>query len=131
MKIFLVDDDDVFNYLNESIIKIETPEAEIQTFKSGEEVIDFLHSQPTGFVVPDIMLLDIRMPNMDGFELLEVLATVPENPFSKTDIYLLSSTLNEKDLERAKRYDLVKSFIGKPLTTDLYLTMLQERNRNI
>jgi CheY-like chemotaxis protein len=71
------------------------------------------------------------MPNMDGFELLEVLATVPENPFSKTDIYLLSSTLNEKDLERAKRYDLVKSFIGKPLTTDLYLTMLQERNRNI
>jgi CheY-like chemotaxis protein len=131
MKIFLVDDDDVFNYLNESIIKIETPEAEIQTFKSGEEVIDFLHSQPTGFIVPDIILLDIRMPNMDGFELLEVLATVPENPFSKTDIYLLSSTLNEKDLERAKRYDLVKSFIGKPLTTDLYLTMLQERNRNI
>lgn len=127
MKIFLVDDDDVFNYLNESIIKIETPEAEIQTFKSGEEVIEFLHSQPTGLQVPDIMLLDIRMPNMDGFELLEILATIPENPFSKTDIYLLSSTLNEKDLERAKKYELVTSFLGKPLTTDLYHSLLQER----
>lgn len=127
MKIFLVDDDDVFNYLNESIIKIETPEAEIQTFKSGEEVIDFLHAQPTEFVVPDLMLLDIRMPNMDGFELLEVLAAIPQNPFSKTNIYLLSSTLNEKDLERAKKFELVKSFLGKPLTTDLYHSLLQER----
>ncbi len=125
MKIFLVDDDDVFNYLNESIIRKETPDVEIHTFKSGEEVIEFLSGDTTSFIPPDLMLLDIRMPNMDGFELLEKLEGNSSNLLASTHIYLLSSTLNEKDLEKAKGFKTVKSFIGKPLTTEIYLELVQ------
>ena len=119
MRFFLIDDDDVFNYLHESVIRLVQPDAEILTFKSGEEAIDFIKKSSSEFSPPDLIFLDIRMPDMDGFAFLEHLERDYKSLFSQTKLYMLSSTLDERDLNRAKSFELVTDFLGKPLTVEL------------
>lgn len=119
MTIFLIDDDDIFNYLHESVIKTVLPDAQITVFKSGVEFISYLEDWGNQFHSPNYIFLDIRMPDMDGFILLERLEFGYSSIFSTTRIYMISSTLDERDLQKARSFNLVTDFIGKPLTVEL------------
>ena len=126
MHIFLIDDDDVFNYLHESVIRLVNPNAIIQTFKSGEEFINYLQSSGKEFTPPEWIFLDIRMPDMDGFTLLEHLERDHKTVFSKSKLYMLSSTLDERDLSKAKSFEMVTDFLGKPLTVELCTSLFDQ-----
>ena len=119
MKVYLLDDDDIFNYLHESVIKSIVPQAQFFIFKSGLEFISSLQEKAAFYPEPDFIFLDIRMPDMDGFTLLEEMENLPEHPFLKAKVYILSSTLDERDLEKARSFARVADFIGKPLTIEL------------
>lgn len=120
MRIFLVDDDDLFNYLNEAVIRRVAPDAVISSYKSGEDAYQAILGINNDAEVPDIMLLDIRMPDMDGFELLKTLMAMEKNPIARTKIYMLSSTLDERDLDKANDNSLVTAFLSKPLTIEKF-----------
>jgi len=118
MKVFLIDDDDVFNCMNQAIIERIQSDAVVDVFKSGTEVMEHINA-PVGVAYPpDIVFLDIRMPDMDGFELLDELEKLESHPLNNAAIYMLSSTLDERDLEKAKSRKLIKGFLGKPLTVE-------------
>jgi CheY-like chemotaxis protein len=114
--ILLVDDDDIFNMLHSEVIKRLNPTTQIHVFKSGVEVIDFIQLHPDQPI--DLIFLDIRMPVMGGFEALDIMATMVADRFKNTRIYVLSSTLDDRDLQRAKATPLVTDFIGKPMSFD-------------
>jgi two-component system chemotaxis response regulator CheY len=118
MLVFLVDDDDVFNFMNEAIIQMVEPGTTVRIFKSGEDVVRHIEQDPD-FVAPDLMFLDIRMPHMDGFALLEYLEQQAVDRFQHTCLHMLSSTLDEKDLLRANNNPRIQSLLSKPLSTDL------------
>jgi len=120
MRIYLVDDDDLFNYLNEAVIRRVAPDAIISTYKSGEDVQRAILGIREDAEVPDIMLLDIRMPDLDGFELLKALGAMEKNPIARTRIYMLSSSLDERDLDKANDNPLVTAFLSKPLTIEKF-----------
>lgn len=124
--IYLIDDDDIFNTLNSAIIKFVDEEYKIVIFKSGKEVLTYLKKNTTSFIPPEIVFLDIRMPNVNGFELLDILAEMKQHPFEKSKVFMLSSTLNEKDLERTKAYPIISAFLGKPLTIEVFTNLLKE-----
>lgn len=65
--------------------------------------------------IPDIILLDLIMPNMDGWKFLEELGAVPDHP-KRTDIYILSAFTNSKDRKRAMEHPFVKGYFDKPLS---------------
>lgn len=123
-RFFLIDDDDVFNYLHRSVILMVSPDAEISTFKSGEELIQFIRAHHGNIETPDLIFLDIRMPDMNGFTLLDTLQVDYPFLFATSHIYMLSSTLDERDLNKAKSYSMVTDFISKPLTVELISTFL-------
>ena len=129
MRIFLIDDDEVFNYLHESVIRHIFPVAEISIFKSGEEMLNFIKKSGSSFTAPDWIFLDIRMPDMDGFTLLEELELSYRPQFSETKIYMLSSTLDERDLNKARSYSLVTDFLGKPLTIELCTALFEKSDK--
>jgi CheY-like chemotaxis protein len=125
--VYLIDDDEVFNTLNAAIIEFVDPAIHVRVFKSGEEVMEYLNAnQETQ--APDLVFLDIRMPNMDGFELLDTIVSMAKNPFANSKVYMLSSTLNEKDLNRTRQYPIISSFLGKPLTVELFREITDSLN---
>ncbi len=126
MRIFLVDDDDVFNYIHSVVIGRVLPDADVRIFKSGEEVKVFLEAKPAVSYIPELILLDIRMPDMDGFELIEYLQNNHPEIINKTAIYLLSSTLDERDLQRANDSVAVKKFLSKPLSIEIFQDILND-----
>lgn len=67
----------------------------------------------------DYVFLYIRMPDMDGFDLLYELDKLSQHPFLHSKVYILSSTLDERDLEKSKSIECVTDFMGKPLTIEL------------
>lgn len=116
-QVLLIDDDEIFNFITREIILEVYPDAEITSFLSSEEGLEYICSAvSSGRRLPDFLFLDIRMPEMNGFELLEKL----ESRYSKADlkpmkIYVLSSTLDASDHERANASTLVNGFLIKPL----------------
>lgn len=112
--VILVDDDEVINLVHREVIKRIVPDSNIEVFKSGPQLIQYLQ-EDNGAAI-DFLFLDIRMPEMDGFEVLDKLKTLNISALEGSKIYVLSSTLDERDLSRARNDEAVTDFIGKPLS---------------
>lgn len=126
MIIYLVDDDEIFNYLHTSVAHHINKDIEVKTFKSGDDLLSYLNNNRASIIYPDIMFIDIRMPNIDGFELMDIISNDETRPFADTKIYMLSSTLDQRDLEKTRQYKMVKDFISKPLTIEKLQGILGE-----
>ncbi len=109
----LIDDDDIFNYLNQRVLKSANIAGKIITFSNAKDALAYFAESKEN--CSDIILLDIRMPEMDGFEFLEEFI---ELHCSNTNIFMLTSSLDEKDKEKAGTFPPVKGFLSKPLTGD-------------
>jgi hypothetical protein len=118
-RFLLVDDDTIFNFLHTEVIKAVDANAQIDLFNSSTEGLDFLKDALDGkHDMPHLLFLDIRMPEMDGFEYLDELMKYPLEKFKDLHIYVLSSSLAERDKERSLSYPIVTGFIEKTLTIE-------------
>lgn len=118
LKIMLVDDNIIDLKINSKIIKISGLFDEIILCQSGDEAISyFVNHADQPDQLPELILLDIQMPEMDGFEFLDQYKTLPEKLKSKTLIAMLSSTLDFGDIRRAEANAYVIQLLKKPLLT--------------
>ena len=101
------------------------PSAEITLFKSG---LQFMHAveSSSSFSFPEIIFLDIRMPEMSGFDVLDELVKSHKSSLVNTAIYVLSSTLDERDLSKATSYPIVTKFMSKPLNFEVVSELLSK-----
>lgn len=114
--VLLIDDNDVDLKINSKIIKISNLFEEIITCLSAEEALNYLHTTLNNEgKLPDFILLDIQMPDMDGFEFLEVYKNLPKRLTQKCSIAMLSSTLDFGDIKRAEASPHVVKLLRKPL----------------
>lgn len=123
--ICIVDDDRVYQIAARKMLERINNSYKILVFSDGQEAYQYI-TENTGNAdaLPDIILLDINMPNMNAWEFLDAYAAIkPSLPKSIT-IYVISSSLSESDIQRAKKIENVKEYYIKPVTTEQYLQML-------
>jgi CheY-like chemotaxis protein len=128
MNIVLVDDDDVISLVHREVFRRVMPTAEIQVFRSGIQLLEQIQNDDTFRF--DVLFLDIRMPELDGFEVLDRLEHLQHSWIKDAHVFVLSSTLDERDLNRAKEHYLVDDFIGKPLTFSMIEQILAKISTN-
>jgi len=118
--VLLIDDNHIDNLINRKILDNANYAEEITVIDSPEEAFEFVRdSLATGTNVPEVIFLDLRMPVMNGFEFLKSLIELPNLKPELIKIFVLSSSLDPKDIKRIKENHLVSKFIGKPLTNQI------------
>ena len=114
--ILIIDDDPLFLLLvKKTIMKYELAK-NISAFSNGLEAFDALkQSINDPSALPDIILLDINMPIMDGWEFLEEFLPFLEKTTKKISIYIATSSIAEDDKRKAKTYPTIKDYLLKPI----------------
>jgi len=115
-KVMLIDDNEIDLRINSKIITLSGLFEDIILCKSAEEGLSYLDKHINDIAaLPDFILLDIQMPEMDGFDFLEVYKKFPKELKEKCLIAILSSTLDFGDIKKAEANPYVIKLLKKPL----------------
>lgn len=125
--VLLIDDDDTVNYLNKRIINKIGFAKNILVAKNGFEGLQNIQNLSDNGAVPDLILLDLKMPVMDGFAFLKAYSENVTFSLSKSKIIVLSTSTNLFDMERLQQFG-IKSIWEKPLKSENLTGYLQENN---
>jgi len=118
--ILLIDDDPDDNFLHELIIRESDLCEHVRTAENGIKGLQYLkNSEAPGYIRPDVILLDINMPGMNGFEFLQQYEQLPENNRAQVVLIMLTTSLNPDDEVRARGYEAVQGYRNKPLTKQM------------
>lgn len=117
--IILVDDNDTTNFYNEDVIndlKWSTP---AKVFNNAEDAIEHIRSlQPSGDDFKILLLLDIKMPGMDGLEMLEMMEEEEMKILDYLYVVMLTSSNLKVDVEKSSRFNFVVGYLEKPLSVE-------------
>ena len=122
-KILCVDDDPITLMLCKKVIEKANFTNEIGTAKDGVEALshfeNLIEDNDHKLNYPKLVFLDLNMPIMDGWEFLEEFSKKMTFEFPDTKIIVLSSSVDPKDIEKAKKYESVLEFLPKPITIEM------------
>lgn len=125
MKTYIIDDDQISIFLTKHCLTEAGFPGDFLSFLSAEKALNtILEEMPTA--IPQVILLDLNMPGMSGWEFLDEL--VPFNPqlLGRCHIYILTSSLDISDTAKSKEYELVKGLIHKVIKLEDVQTILYQ-----
>jgi CheY-like chemotaxis protein len=118
--ICIVDDDEVYTFIVKKIIEIYELADNVLTFSDGEKAYNYIkENKGKPDLLPDIILLDINMPIMDGFLFVEGYTKLKQEINKEISIYMVTSSIDPIDLERSKKHTEIKGFITKPVSAEV------------
>ncbi|WP_040491738.1 response regulator [Xanthomarina gelatinilytica] len=134
--VMLIDDNKIDLFVNQRIIEKYNPEIDIKTFNNAISAISFfklleLNINMKPLTVPDVVLLDINMPEMNGFNFFKEFNRLNLIDKSKIDIYMLSSSLCPDDIYRARMETHCSGYITKPLTVSKLENVFNKSVNNV
>lgn len=124
--IALVDDDKVFQLTTLRTIQAAKLTDKVLQFENGEEALSFLKQHATETdSLPDFIFLDINMPFVDGWMFLEDFATIKMGLKKDISIYMVSSSIDPRDVNRARGDKNVQEYIIKPVSREKLIQLLK------
>tara|TARA_R110002096_G_scaffold189557_1_gene370225 strand:+ start:684 stop:1085 length:402 start_codon:yes stop_codon:yes gene_type:complete len=127
--IFIVDDDNIYRYTTETYIQLLNLAKTVKTFGDGEEAIeDIKENLSNPDQLPDVVLLDVNMPIMDGWDFIEEFITLKVSS-KKITLYMVSSSIDERDRERAASIKEITDYIIKPITEEQLVKLIQSKHQ--
>lgn len=114
--IFIIDDDPISIIILKKNLELIAISQEIVTFSNGKDAFNHLEKE---YLKNEqyVIFLDINMPEMNGWEFLNKVEPfiTPKN----TTIYLLTSSINKADMDKAKLFSIIKEYLSKPINKDI------------
>jgi PAS domain S-box-containing protein len=107
-EIWIVDDDQVITYITQRLLHNADPSLKVNGYLSAKMALEKLRIDGD---CPDILLLDINMPGISGWEFLDELKKLGRF----VNVYMYSSSIDPEDVKRARAYPMVREFLSKPL----------------
>ena len=127
IKNYIVVDDDLWNNnICAFNIKKALGKVEVNSFLIPEKGLAFIEDEFIKDIQPTILFLDINMPSINGWQFLEQFEKFSDDIKNNIIIYMLSSSINHRDIEKAKANKHVKDFISKPLLHDVILMVAND-----
>ncbi|MDB5203359.1 MAG: response regulator receiver protein [Ferruginibacter sp.] len=128
MKILLVDDDDINNFLTKEILSLQETAPNITAHLFVTDALKFLddarrNNQP----FPEVILVDINMPIRNGWDFLDAFEKIDPEARKHTRLYLYTSSVYYKDIDKAKEYSSVRNVFSKPLTDEMLKEIMTDQ----
>ncbi len=114
--ICIIDDDPIYLLLIKKIIAIAGTDYATISFKNGKDALDYYTALPEN--LPDIILLDIEMPILDGWDFLN---EIENRDTENTAIYVVTSSISHEDKEKIKSFSKVSGYFSKPMNIEKIL----------
>jgi CheY-like chemotaxis protein len=111
--VLIIDDSPAFNHLTRLIIERAGLDCNVIEMSNGQRALNYLDEAHR---LPEVILLDINMPVMDGFDFLEEYNRAHHS--TTTSIYMLTSSAQEVDKLKVRSFGIVKGYFEKPLTKE-------------
>ena len=123
--IWVVDDDVIYQTIINKLIKKSGVFSAHSSFMNGKEALNTLNNTiGENDFLPDIILLDINMPVMDGWEFMEEIKMIKSKISKKIIIYIVSSSIAIEDKNKSKTFADIIGYIPKPISVDDLLTIV-------
>ncbi len=120
----IVEDDPVHVFLTKKFLDMTGKINNIMICGNGKEAYDKLNAIITaGEKMPELILLDLNMPVWDGWQFLDEFTKIPVD--KEIRIYILTSSANREDMERAEQYNLRSNYLVKPITLEQLKKVLE------
>lgn len=114
--VMLVDDSSIDNFVNKKVMERYGFSANVLTFTRARQALrHLLKLNQGGEEVPELLFLDLNMPEIDGFEFLETFNLLPERIKKAIRVVILTSSINPTDVVTCDKYEFVVTFLHKPL----------------
>lgn len=129
--ILLIDDDDTTNFLNKRLLDRMEVSNHIRTFVNGKQAFDYLYNvsnknyevESSEYFQPELIFLDINMPVMDGFEMLDLYERLNPEFRKKIVMVVLTTSTHPQDTANSRKYNA--EYIIKPLTAEKVNRLLE------
>lgn len=131
-KVLLVDDNEMFRFLNGKILEKSELTERVESTHSAREALVKLREMASSLSdLPDVVILDLMMPDMDGLEFIQQFTLLPDAVTNNVKIALLSSYISPEDKALSLSYDAVIDVIDKPLNKEKLLGMLEKMREKV
>lgn len=118
LNIILIDDSAFDLFIYEKLLFKSGLVRTVKTFNSAREALSYILREDIN-LPQTVILLDLQMPDMNGFEFVEAFTHIPESLKNRIKIFMLSSTIDTRDIDKAKASPDIIDLLPKPLEIDL------------
>ena len=125
----IIDDSELDCFVTQKFLELSNRNLAIKTFQNAKHALEIIRESPNEDNFPTIILLDLQMPFMNGFEFVEEFEKLPievKKNYTIAILTILSPTNNPTDVYKILTYKTVKSIIEKPLTKEKLLSILSQ-----
>lgn len=116
-KAYIIDDDEVSLFLTSMLLESGSYVRNVESFDSAENALKSLENQDT-HSIPSVIFLDLNMPDISGWEFLDIISKQEQRYLNRCKVFILSSSVDTVEKDKARDYKLVSAFLHKPLDED-------------